>query len=604
MRSGLRKGLSKLNGLLKSKAFIGVSLVLAGKMMFSNNEIVEKVVGKGMLMEDNGHLWIDVFGVEDIHEGQLKEVVVGPNSKEDTITFAKVDGQIYAFGSKCTHFGFPLAKGILLGDQLFCPLHLASFSVKTGFPESGVAYNGIPVYQVKVENNRVFVYSKKSIGSSSVEMPMVTRDESNTEQYVIIGGGPASESAVETLRQSGFSGKIVIVSKEDFLPYDRTLLTKAPTTASPKLQIRTPDFYTKMGVEFKANTEVKSLDNEHKTITTSTGEVIPFDKVLVASGLSASEHPNVKSDNQAGVFTIRSLSDIQSLQRFMKENEVRDIVVVGSNFIGPEIASSLKQANSSSHVSLISNSKYLCERVFGSQVGERITSIFQQNGIEVKSNVDLSAVSKNSEGKVSEITLSDNSKIPAQLVIIGMGASPNSEFLPKSLLDSKGYLSVNNFFQGSDPSVFAAGDIVSFKHLNSVSIPHYSEAINQGTYAAWSMLGRRKAYTLAPFFWTRFFNKSFQFVGVPSQWDDLVMKGNLQEDTFVGVYCHNNNCHSAVASGKTKEIVLLNQAIRLGLSLDKSEVVKDTFFEDLEARVRKNMPNCACGRVAESCGRN
>ena len=134
----------------------------------------------------------------DFLEGQMREIQVGATDK-DTILIVKIDGELYACGSKCSHFGAPLSKGMLFDDRIYCPFHLASFSAKTGYPDNGPMMDGIPTYKIWEESGKVHVEVPKKLHHRE-PVPTCTRDPNNKERYVIVGGGIAASSAADTLR--------------------------------------------------------------------------------------------------------------------------------------------------------------------------------------------------------------------------------------------------------------------------------------------------------------------------------------------------------------------------------------------------------------------
>lgn len=138
----------------------------------------------------------------------------------------KVDGKYYCVSNKCPHFGAPLGKGPLFNDKIFCPFHNAAFSVKDGAAEGGPMLNGLERFEITEKDGQLHIKVNKAKLNVPKPMDMVKPDPADKRNYVIIGGGPSGLSAAETLRQSGYTGRITILSKEADLPYDRTILSK------------------------------------------------------------------------------------------------------------------------------------------------------------------------------------------------------------------------------------------------------------------------------------------------------------------------------------------------------------------------------------------
>ena len=538
--------------------------------------------------------FVETIAVNDLEEGQLKEVQVGPDQKNDIVLLCKVEGEIYALGPKCTHLGAPLLRGVIFGDRLYCPYHLASFSIKDGYHDMGPTYRALPTYKVEVRDGKICVQVPKKLDNGGRDVPMATRDPNNTEHYVLVGGGPASLAAAETLRQAGFKGKITLITKESALPYDRTMLTKIPLKSDEKLEIRKHDFFEKFGIDVLNNTEVIKVDLENNEVALKDSSHIKYSKLLLAPGVRPRLHQITGNDLQ-GIFTIRELSGIKNLQSFVKDNEPKNIVIVGGSFIGAEAASALKLDNPNLNITILNREKMLYFKNFGETVGHHLDKWVSSGGINVKNKTVVSEI-KGENGKVSEVVLDDGSILPADLLIFGTGTIFNTDFLTDDIKDVSGAIGVDKHFRTKKDNVYAIGDAALLKDFGNVNVQHYSEAINQGAYAAWNMVGRNKPYVFAPFFWTRLFNKALQYVGVPKEFDEVVLKGNLDSNEFIAIYCQGEDCHSAAGMGSTKEIITLNHALRINLPLKKEHVKQADFFKDLEDEIRKKGHVCNCTR--------
>lgn len=234
---------------------------------------------------------LEIGNSDDFAEGVLREIRVGEDEVHDTILVVRHEGKLYATGSKCSHIGAPLIADNNFGDRLYCGYHLASFNIKTGYPEYGPVYDGIPTYPIHEAHGQVYVDTPKKIKSNNNPLPTVTRDPENKKRFVIIGGGIAGGSAAETLRQNGFTGEIIMLSAEEDLPYDRTALTKGDgymlTVEPEQILWRKPEYFDKLGIDFRGNTLVTKVNANTKLITTKSGDTLTYDKLLVASGTSA-----------------------------------------------------------------------------------------------------------------------------------------------------------------------------------------------------------------------------------------------------------------------------------------------------------------------------
>lgn len=225
---------------------------------------------------------IDIAG--ELAEGDMRGFKVGEkDGKDEKVLVACYQGKIYATGSSCSHFGVDLTNGMLFDDKVLCPAHAAGFSIKTGKPEQAPGLDGIPSYLCIHRDDKWFVEVPEEGLPKKATMPMTKRDPNNPKHFVIVGGGAAGLNCAETLRQSGFSGRVTIVSKEDLIPYDRTMLSKSMID-SRKKPLRPAEFLASADIDFKLSAEVSSVNSTSKIITLSSGETMKYDKLCVATG--------------------------------------------------------------------------------------------------------------------------------------------------------------------------------------------------------------------------------------------------------------------------------------------------------------------------------
>jgi nitrite reductase/ring-hydroxylating ferredoxin subunit len=188
--------------------------------------------GSSPKAEAEGAQEVEVSFASELHDGDKRVLKVGEKD-DDVILIAKYQGKIYAVGNFCSHFGVPLDGGVLFDDKVLCPAHAAGFSIITGQPDGGPGLDGLPSFPVVQRDGKHFVQIAEGALKARVTMPLTKRDPNNHTHFVIIGGGAAGLNAAETLRQSGFTGQITLLTNENQAPYDRTLLTKAVAVGDP-----------------------------------------------------------------------------------------------------------------------------------------------------------------------------------------------------------------------------------------------------------------------------------------------------------------------------------------------------------------------------------
>lgn len=203
----------------------------------------------------------------------MKELKVGPKD-DDKVLISRYQGKLHAVGNYCSHFGAPMSTGLMFDDKVMCPWHAAAFSVVTGAVENAPGMDGLPLYSITEKDGKPFVTVPVPLPRSTTQK-LAKRDPNDKRRYVIIGGGPAGLNCAEALRQSNFTGEIVVISAEDMVAYDRTLLTKVIATGdASKFKIRSDDFLKNADIDFKLSTRADSVDVKGKTVTLSDGTTL------------------------------------------------------------------------------------------------------------------------------------------------------------------------------------------------------------------------------------------------------------------------------------------------------------------------------------------
>lgn len=550
------------------------------------------------------------YGVpEIIHEGEMREVQLGSDPK-DIVIISKIDGKYYCVQSKCPHVGAPLIKGLLFNDKLICPFHSAAFNITTGYPESGPVFNGLDKYDVAEKDGKVTIFINKSKKVNvSQTMSMSKYDPTKDKRkYAIVGAGPAALSCAETLRQSGFEGEIVLIGEEQALPYDRTNLSKMIFGASlSKFLLRKQEFYSEHGISVLTNSKVAHIDYEANTLYTRDFQRVSFDKLLIATGGSPRK-PNVPGINLENVLVLRSIQDQTRLQSLLqsKEQPIKNIVVIGASFIGMETASAIKkELKENVNITVVDIFKAPFERVLGAEVGNALADMHKSNGIEFLLEKGLKSL--NGLQKVQSATLSDGTDLPADLVILGTGISPNVALAKGKLQinEKNGGIETDVYLKTNRNNVFAAGDVASFPYwptAERVRIEHYNEAIYQGSIAAFNMLGKQVPVSEIPFFWTRQWDKSLQYTGFATNYDEVHVEGDLKALKFAAYYIKGDQVLAVASMNQLNLVQLFNEAMKLNLMPKASEIKAGKFdANELKKRISAAQPASKCSK--EHCCR-
>ena len=259
---------------------------------------------------------VKVARAADFAEGDLREVrIAGSGHGADgAIMLAFIDGKFYATGATCSHQGAPLAEGVAAKDKMHvvCPWHNAAFDIRTGQPVRGSGLEAIPTYQVSIEEGHVIV-EVPQIMEDFVAPKMSKRDPSDNRLFLVLGGGAAGVAAADALRQEGYTGRILLLTEEKHLPYDRPVLSKNLGIAydPAKLSLRDEAFFQQHDIEVKCSARVKKLDAANKKVHLE-GEVLQYDAALVATGARPRPLP-INGFDLPHVLALRTPEDAQRI---------------------------------------------------------------------------------------------------------------------------------------------------------------------------------------------------------------------------------------------------------------------------------------------------
>jgi len=468
--------------------------------------------------------------------------------KKVTYWLLKIKKKIFAFGSKCTHLGAPLKSGVYLNGRVRCPWHGACFSTQTGDIEDFPCTDAIYSFDVEIKKDDVVVsIPKKALKNYKRTLKMAKLSLSEKRVAIIIGAGPAGLICAETLRQDGFTGKIILIGKEKILPYDRTKLSKAMNSKPDQILLRPAEFFSENNIETLLGVEVLELDSQTQTVTLSNGKILLFDFALVSTGGDPRNLPS-PGFNLANIYQLRVPEESNAIINMV---DGKKVVIVGTSFIGMEAASCI--AKKAASVIAIGMEKVPFERVLGERIGSSLQKLHEKNGIQFRlQRVVKEFIGK--EGKVAQVVLDNGEILDADLCIVGAGVVPATKFVkPNTLEIGKDQSIVVDKYLKASGNVYAAGDIARFPYFftgESIRVEHYGYAMHQGRVAAHNMLGKNVELRSIPFFWTTQYGKSIRYTGHALSYDDILFDGNVEELNFVGYYVRQNKVVAAVSIGR------------------------------------------------------
>ncbi|XP_067165662.1 apoptosis-inducing factor 3-like [Apteryx mantelli] len=503
----------------------------------------------------------------DMRDGELREATVAGH----TVLLVRNGTEFSALGSRCPHHGAPLSRGILKGKRLRCPWHGACFNIKTGDIEEYPALDCLPCFKVTVVDGKVFVTAKmKDLESSRRVKDTSKRCLLNQDTVLLLGGGVAALVCAETLRQEGFTGRIIMATKEKHSPYDRSKLSKEMNLKAEDIYLRTPEFLHARGIELWTEREAVSVDFQRQKVRFKNGSSQKYNHLLIATG----SHPNPLEVPGADLQNICLLQTPEDSSKILELATGKNLVIIGASFVGMEIAAFL--SDKAAAISVVEKKEFPFQNVLGSQVGGVAMKMLQNKGVKFYMKTKLSEL-KGKDGKVTEAVLDSGKKIPADVVLAGIGASPSSAFLKGTSIarDSSGAILVDLLMQTNIPNVFAAGDVVSFPvallNGKQSSIHHQQVAEAHGHIAALNMLKKQKELHTVPFFWTTMLGKSIRYAGCGEGYTDTVVKGSLEQLEFLIFYIRDGYVVAAASLNCDPMVSLIAEVLCSGKQISKEE---------------------------------
>lgn len=419
---------------------------------------------------------------------------------------------------------------------------------------------------------------------------------------MIVGGGNAAGYAARTFVEHGVAnGRLCIVSKEAYAPYERPALTKAylhPLDKKPARlpgfhtcvgsggERQTPDWYKEKGIEMLYEDPVMGIDIEKQTLTTNSGKLLKYGSLIIATGCTASRFPEKIGGNMPGVHYIRDVADADSLVSSLAK--AKKVVVVGGGYIGMEVAAAA--AGWKLDTTIIYPEKHLLPRLFTPSLAQRYEELYQENGIKVLKGASIKSLEAGSDGHVAAIKLENGSTIEADTVIIGIGAKPaTGPFESVGLNSTVGGIQVDGLFRSSVPGIFAVGDVAAFplKIYDRIArVEHVDHARRSAQHCVKALLSAQtNTYDYLPYFYSRV----FEYEGSPRKvwWQffgdnvgETVEIGNF--DPKIATFWIDSGKLKGVLleSGSPEEFELLPKLARSQPSIDKAKLQNAASVEE------------------------
>ena len=512
---------------------------------------------------------IKIGNSDILKDGEMKAVEI----EGENILLSRIDGKFYGTAAFCTHYGAPLEKGVLSGDRIVCPWHHACFNAKTGDLLEPPAQDALPHFDITTEGDEIFVNLPEKVEPSRIPQMVKADHQKDKRIFVILGGGAAGNAAAQSLRENGYIGRLIMITYENRLPYDRPNLSKDYLKGEAEAEwmpLRSTDFYREHGIELHLNQRVIEVNIPTNLILMENQQDINFDKLLIVTG-GIPRVPDISGIDLKNIFTLRSYDDSDSIIK-AAESASR-AVIVGASFIGMETADSLRHRGLS--VAVVAPEKVPFENIFGAEVGNMFLDVHKENGVAF--HLGQTVKKFEGENKVNAVVLENGKKLETDLVIVGIGVRPATEVIKGVKLNEDGSVSVNRYFQLSE-NVYAAGDIARFKYWRTrqdVRIEHWRVAEQTGRLAGANMVGKNQEYQGVPFFWTAQAGFNFRYVGHARNWDDIIVDGEIKAKQFIAYYVKNKMISAAAGINRDQEIAAIEELMRRSLMPSPEDLKKN-----------------------------
>lgn len=521
-------------------------------------------------------------------KGGLKDFVfAGEGDDAVKVLLTNVNGTLHATSAKCTHYGAPLANGVLTSQgKIICPWHGACFDAKTGDIEESPALDNLLSLKVEQDANgdvHVEADPEQLKGKPGVPPSCSKSVNASGPGVVIVGGGSAAINVAESARKSGFTGKITIYTAEKHAPIDRTKLSKALIGSPEPVTWRSASHLKNvLNVELKEGAKATSIDVQGKKVTFNGNDSVPFDSLVLASGGVAKRLPlpGAKEGELEHVYTLRGVGDVSKLLSAVGDKKDKEVVVVGTSFIGMETAIALQGQEKVKSVTVVGMEQVPFEKILGKEVGEGLMKVAQKKGIKFYNSAGVEKI-EGKDGKASAVVIKDDSgkqvSLSADVVILGVGAAPATEYVksssgfPELLKDGSIAVEKDLRVKGvpKDANIFACGDIATTPARDeenaSVRIEHWNVAGNQGRSVGRTLAGDQNNYDSMPIFWSAL-GSQLRFVsdGNPPGYDEIYLNGNPEELKFSAFYGKKDKVTAVCTMGVDPLMVHSAELMRTG----------------------------------------
>ena len=360
----------------------------------------------------------------------------------------------------------------------------------------------------------------------------------SARNVVIVGASLAGAKAAHGLREAGFDGRVTLVGDEPVRPYERPPLSKDFLMGKAEREtvfVHPESWYAEHDVDLILGTEATALDRGARRVVLSTGEHLAYDRLLLTTG-SSPRHLPVPGDDLDGVHYLRRLTDSEQLKAALAG--ASQVAIVGAGWVGLETAAAARAAGLP--VTLLEYADLPLLRVLGPEVAGIVADLHRANGVDLRTGATVTGLT-GAGGSVTGVRLGDGSELPADVVVVGVGITPNDALARAAGLAVDDGVTVDEHLRTSDPDIFAAGDVANAYHpllRRRIRVEHWANARRQGATVARTMLGQDATYDRLPYFFSDQYDMGMEYTGYvePGDYDRVVFRGDPASGSYLAFW--------------------------------------------------------------------
>lgn len=395
------------------------------------------------------------------------------------------------------------------------------------------------------------------------------------QSFVIVGGGLAGAKAAETLRAEGFDGHVTLVGEEPWVPYERPPLSKAfllGKEPQDKAYVHPVGWEAEHDIRLLQGSTALSIDRTARAVLLHDGTRVRYNRLLLTTGASP-RRLDIPGTGLDGVHYLRTMADSITLREALAPGG-QSVVVVGAGWIGLECAAAAREYGN--EVTIVEPLPTPLFKVLGPEVGNVFADLHGRHGVELLLEEGAESI-RGSNGRVAAVMTASGRELPADAVVIGIGAVPNVGLAIDAGLEVDNGVLVDASLRTADPDIFAAGDVANAEHPllgRRIRVEHWANALNGGPAAARAMLGQNVAYDRVPYFFSDQYELGMEFSGVADEgsYDEVVFRGDVGSLEFVAFWLSGGKVAAGMNVNVWDVTGPIQSLIRSGKPVDKSRL--------------------------------